>query len=141
MGRSFNGKYYRNLDNKGRLLLPSALLEKERPTLYVLSGFDGCLAVYPEEEYEELLAKLRNLDFRNPADRAYIRDVTSSTVKLKFDGAGRILLGKDICREYGFETEVTIIGVLDHFEIWDSASYSAYCLSNGLHSNQANRRS
>ena len=141
MVRTFIGTYYRNLDNKGRLLLPAQLLGKERPALYLLRGFDGCVSVYVKEDYDALIESLRSLDFRNPEDRAYIRNVTASASPLKFDSVGRILLEKDVCREYGLETEITIIGVLDHFEIWDRKAYAAYVMSNGSFSSQANRRS
>ena len=132
MGKTFFGSYPRNLDGKGRLLLPSALFGKELPTsLYILRGFDGCLSVYLQEGFDELLANLQTIDQRDPGERAYLRLVTSSMKELKVDAHGRVLLGVDTLAEYGLGDEVLVNGALDHIEIWDKAAFHSYLLHNG----------
>ena len=129
MGKLYFGNYTRSLDQKGRLQIPSPLLDEEAKELYILRGLDGCISVYGESSFQQHLAHLQTLDYRDPEQRAYIRLSSASMKKLSVDAHGRILLGKDLLREYGIETEVKIIGVLDHFEIWKPMGYAHYELA------------
>ena len=43
---------------------------------------------------------------------------------------GRVLLSKQTLDDYRIAKDVTLIGVLDHFEIWDATSYARYQLQN-----------
>ena len=131
MVKMFFGKYNRSLDVKGRLLIPAKLLSENEESLYVLRGFDGCLSVYQEDAFKKFFEELQSMDYRNEEQRAYIRLAASSVNEMKIDSHGRILLGKQIQDEYGIGQDVTIIGVLDHFEIWDAKSYARYLVSHG----------
>ncbi len=124
------GTYDRSLDEKGRLQLPPKLLEKEGDNaFYLLKGFDGCMAIYNQEGFDRYLEKLEGLDFFDDKTRAFIRATTSSIVTLKFDSHGRLFFGKAVLEAYGIKKDVTIIGCLDHFEVWDPASYARYSLA------------
>ena len=96
---------------------------------YVLRGFEGCLSVYPEESFEKLLASLQSLSFLSEENRAYIRLAASSAAEMEVDPHGRIALTKQLVDDYRIGKDVTIIGVLDHFEIWDAASYARYLVT------------
>ena len=116
------GTYRRNLDAKRRLLLPSRLLTvKEGDSLYVLRGFDGCLAVYDEEGFQKKVTELLSRDTLNPAARDYVRISASSVEALVVDGHGRIGLPAELLSRRNIGFDVTIIGALDHFEIWDTS--------------------
>ena len=54
----FIGTYNHSLDEKSRVILPSKLREKLGGTVYITLGLDKCLAVYPEETFENIAAKL-----------------------------------------------------------------------------------
>ena len=132
MGTLFYGSYPRSLDAKGRLLLPSSLFEEGTPeALYILRGFDGCLALYLPEDFEALVANLKRLDQHDPGQRAYLRIAAASMKKLKLDAHGRVLLGVDTLAEYGLGQEVTVNGAIDHLEVWDRKAYASYTLHNG----------
>ncbi len=124
----FFGTYYHNLDAKGRLVVPVRFRQmlKELKTLYILQGFEGSLSVYPESAYEKEVAYLESLNFKDANARAYVRTMYASIEELEVDNAGRITLSVRILKKYGIGTSVTVIGVGDHLEIWDSATYEAY---------------
>jgi MraZ protein len=122
----FFGTYNRTLDEKHRLQIPSKLVKEMPKSFYVLRGFDGCLAVYEESSFEALLAKLENLQFNEKTSRDYIRLASSSAVELEVDAHGRVTITSDLASTYHIEGEVSIIGVIDHFEIWDKATYEDY---------------
>lgn len=124
----FFGTYYHNLDAKGRLVVPARFREtlKEMKTLYILQGFEGSISVYPQSAYEKELAYLESLNFKDINARAYVRTMYASIEELDVDNAGRITLNVRIQKKYGINSSVTVIGVGDHLEIWDSIAYEAY---------------
>lgn len=132
MGKTiYYGTYHRNLDSKGRLLIPSKIAEDFGAEAFVMRGHEGCLAVYDPDGFEKLMAKYWSMDFENPEDRVKMRIAASSATPTKIDNVGRILLGKQLLKDYGIEGAVTLIGCFDHFEIWDEAAYARYLLANG----------
>lgn len=129
MGNYF-GTYSRTLDEKGRLQIPSKLADKDTKRFFILKGFEGCLAVYEEENFNALVAKLHGMNFLDETARNFIRLTTSSVQVLDVDSHGRVLLSKQTLDDYRIAKDVTLIGVLDHFEIWDATSYARYQLQN-----------
>ncbi len=127
----FFGSYSRNLDPKGRLMLPRELGIAPGETLYIMKGFEGCVSIYREDNFQEALNKLASLSYTDPDNRAYVRLAASSMKKLPIDSVGRVLLGKDLLKDYAIGKEVTLIGVIDHLELWDAGAYASYLLRNG----------
>lgn len=125
----FYGTYARNLDPKGRLLLPRELGIQPGASLYVMKGFEGCLSIYGEEQFAELVKKLQAMNFADESTRHYIRLASASIKKLPVDSIGRVLLGKALLEDYSIGKEVTLLGVLDHLELWDATSYAKYLLA------------
>lgn len=122
----FYGTYERTLDEKNRLQIPSKLLNALPKKFYVLRGFEGCLDVYLEDDFNRLADDLSSLSYRDPKSRAYVRLTLASVTELEVDSHGRISLCKNLIDAYRIGKNVTIIGALDHFEIWDSLSYEKY---------------
>lgn len=122
------GYYEHNLDDKGRLMIPSKLREGlvAGSTLYVLKGFEGCLSVYNEVAFNKLTSRLENLPYENKDNRKYIRGVLGSVVQLNVDKLGRIQIPTSVLSRYSIDREVVVIGVGDHFEIWDLKAYQEF---------------
>lgn len=137
----FVGTYYRSLDEKGRLLIPSKLKSEGTTSYFMLKGFEGCIAVYEKDEFERLIASLKALDFKKEENRAYIRLASASINELPLDSHNRVLIGKGILDNYRIGNDVTIIGVLDHFEIWDNVAYAQYQIANDSHYEELAERS
>ena len=120
------GSYQHNLDDKGRLLLPSKLLTKLSHTLFLLKGFDGCLSVYLEDTFDEYIKQISNKSFLEKDSRDIQRIALSSVVELTIDNSNRIQLPTDILRKYEIGKRVVVIGVIDHLEIWDEQKWNTY---------------
>ena len=127
----YYGTYHRNLDPKGRLLIPGKLTQENATEVYVLRGHEGCLAVYDGESFQKAMEKYASMDFEDPIQRAKMRMAFASVHPTKIDRVGRILLGAQILQDYGMKEKVTLIGCFDHFEIWDEEAYARYLLANG----------
>ena len=126
------GTYERNLDEKGRLQLPSRLIGESDETYTVVKGLDGCLSIYDSKGFDKFLERLSGLDTFDPDTLAFVRMTTASVSPLKYDSHGRLLFPREVLRAHGIGSKVTIIGVLDHFEVWDSEAYVRYSLKSSL---------
>ena len=124
----FFGHYEHSLDEKGRLLLPKKIKEelKDNSPLYVLKGFEGCLSIYREAEFLKLCEECEKISFNKKNSRSYLRAVLSSVIELTIDKVGRIQIPKDTLTRFHISKNVIIIGVNDHFEVWDNESYQRY---------------
>jgi MraZ protein len=125
MGKFF-GTYSRTLDDKKRLQIPSKLVKEMPHSFYVLRGFEGCLSIYEEAEFNALMAKLESLSYLSETARNYVRLSSASVEELEVDSHGRITLPKELADTYKMGNDVVLIGVLDHFELWDATAYDAY---------------
>ena len=124
----FFGQFEHTLDEKGRLLLPRKIKEalNSSAPLYVLKGFEGCLAVYSEGEFLKLVKECESVSFNKKNSRDYLRAVLSSVIELNLDKVGRIQIPSTTLAKYQIKKNVIIIGVGDHFEIWDKVIFTEY---------------
>ena len=65
-------------------------------------------------------------------EKAVVDEVVQEALEMKVDSHGRILIAREVLDDYQLDNEVTVIGVLDHFEIWDEGAYARYMLENGF---------
>lgn len=109
-------------------MIPSKLREglSSGSPLYVLRGFDGCLSIYNELAFKKLYASLEDYSYNQKDSRNYIRALLSSVTQLNVDKIGRIQIPVTILDKYSISREVVVIGVGDHFEIWDKKTYQNY---------------
>ena len=122
----FYGSFVHNLDNKGRVVIPSKMRDELGSKAYILKGYDGALSIYKESDFNELIAKIKNLSFTKKDARAHLRVQLASVCELDIDKLGRALLPSQLLAKYHFGKEVMIIGALDHIEVWNKAEYEAY---------------
>ena len=57
----FMGEFRHNIDAKGRLIIPSKLREQCGESVVITRGFDGCLALYTQEGWNDYYQKLQTL--------------------------------------------------------------------------------
>lgn len=122
----FYGNYDHCLDEKYRLMLPKKLRSSLSEKLYIMKGFDGCVSLYNEESFLKMNKKLEDLSFNHQKERNYIRMVLSSVVELEIDSVYRIKMPVSVVKKYNLNKEITIIGALDHIEIWDRVAWLKY---------------
>ena len=122
----FIGSYYHNIDEKGRLVIPSKMRDELGSKAYILKGFDGALSVYKETEFIALVERLKTLPFHKKNSRAYLRIQLASACELDIDRQGRTLLPAQLLAKYQIGKEVIVVGALDHIEVWNKVDYENY---------------
>lgn len=119
----FMGEYNHTIDAKGRLIIPSKFRETLGDEFVVTKGLDGCLFVYPNEEWSAFEEKLRTLPLTNKNARQFSRFFLAGAASCEEDKQGRILI-PGVLREFAqLEKEVVLVGVLSRIEIWSRAKW------------------
>ena len=119
------GEYKHSIDAKGRLAMPAKLRDELGERFTVTKGLDGCLAVYPEKEWEPLEQRIRGLGNGEKARRVK-RYYFANAFDAQLDAQGRILIPANLREFADLQKDVVVIGQLDHAEIWDSEKWRVY---------------
>jgi MraZ protein len=124
----FTGSYRRTLDDKLRLPLPKPLRDPlaEGGPFFLTPGLDGCLALYPEKEFEALAERLAASSPAAREVRDYSRLFYSQAACVAPDGQWRFRVPPELAKWAGFAGEVMIVGVRDHMEIWALDKWQQY---------------
>lgn len=122
----FMGQFNHNIDEKGRIIIPSKFRDKLEPTLIATKGFDGCIALYPNNEWEKFLTNLSKLPTNMMDARKHIRVLVGSASECSFDKQGRINLPANLIKDAALDKECVVVGNLEHIEIWSKERWEAY---------------
>ena len=114
----FIGQYQHNIDDKGRLVLPTKYRDKIGKGSIITIGFEGCLTIYPESEYLKTQEGLRKMPMTNRNVRNYLRVFEGSASEAEFDKQGRIKIPAHLIRHAHLEKECVIVGLNSVIEVW-----------------------
>lgn len=122
----FLGEYQHALDPKGRVILPSAFREQLSNGLVMTVGLDHCLAVHPSEDWQRVVASLRELKTTDRTQRMFARMITAMAHPEELDRQGRITIPARL-REYaGLTKDVAVVGNDARIELWDAERWARY---------------
>ena len=128
----FMGEYQHNVDLKGRLIIPSRYREQLGEKLVVTRGLDGCLYLYPMDEWEAILKKLKNLNLLKTQDRQFMRFFVAGATECELDKQGRILLPASLRKSAGIDKDVVLAGMMERIEIWDKDKWEEKTASDDM---------
>src|SRR6266513_1055593 len=101
------GEYEHTIDDKNRLTLPAKFRQAFDEGLVLTRGIERCLSAYPRSNWTETVeSRLRELD---PLSKE-----------------GRVMVPSPLGDYAGLGKEVVVVGIRDHLEIWDRASWRAH---------------
>lgn len=113
----FMGTYGHSIDAKGRVIVPAKFREVLGDSFVVTLGLDGCLFVYPEEEWEDFVKQLKELPGSKEA-RKLQRYFMAGAAPCDVDKQGRVLIPSNLREKVGLDKEVVFVGVMSKIEIW-----------------------
>ena len=118
------GSYLHQLDEKGRVALPSAFRrDAAEGALVLVQVHPEALTLYPQETWREVEERLRELLRRQPSARPYVLGVTAKAVEVVPDKQGRILVPQRLAASAGLDGQVLLVGLIDRIELWDPARF------------------
>ena len=124
------GEYHHNIDDKGRLILPSKFREDLGEEFVVTRGLEECLFVYPKSEWQKITDQLKSLPFTKKDARSFMRFFLSGATATVFDKQGRINITSLLISYADLKKECVIIGVGDRLEIWSKEKWDAFYNNN-----------
>ncbi len=123
----FFGEYSVSFTAPGRILLPKRIRELLKGNVFILTkGFDFCLAGYDKDEWEQKAKELLDVSILEEEEIEKRRFVFSSAVYLEIDNQGRFVISRNLLEYSSLENKAVIIGVGDHFEIWNQDKWKEY---------------
>lgn len=124
------GEYHHNIDDKSRIVLPSKFREELGETFVITRGLEGCLFIYSQKEWDNIVSKLKTLPFTKKDARAFLRFFLSGASLCSFDKQGRIAIPNPLVSYANLQKECVVIGVNDRLEVWSKDKYEDYFNSN-----------
>ena len=127
---SFKGSYIYSVDDKGRVSLPAKLRKCVSPeaneTFVIIRGFERCLFIYPNDEWNKIESDLRKLSAYDSDHRRFVRTFLEPAIESQLDVQARISIPVEL-REYAdIRGEARIIGALERIELWNPKIYDEY---------------
>ena len=121
---TFTGQYSFNIDSKNRVNIPAPLRKqfsnKDKKTFVVTRGIDSCAWIYPITEWKKIQSELQQLSSLSKTNRIFLRNHLRHANILKYDSQGRFVLPQSLIEYASIKKDITIIGVLNKIEIWNT---------------------
>ncbi|MDO4289165.1 MAG: division/cell wall cluster transcriptional repressor MraZ [Eubacterium sp.] len=120
------GEYAHNIDDKGRLIIPSKFRDALGETFVITKGLDHCLFVFSMTEWTVFQDKLRALPISDKDARSFSRFFFSGAAECTLDKQGRISVPQSLRKYAKLDKETRIIGVANRLEIWNADDWDSY---------------
>ncbi|OGH59554.1 MAG: division/cell wall cluster transcriptional repressor MraZ [Candidatus Lindowbacteria bacterium RIFCSPLOWO2_12_FULL_62_27] len=133
------GSYTREVDGKGRFLVPAKLKvrldevsggARKAGELVLTRGFERCVYLFPKSQWSEFLK--REIESRSELSkdiRKLKRMLTGKAEEVEVDRQGRLLIPKAFLEEHlqmkRGSRRIVVVGVMDHIEIWREEAWQA----------------
>jgi len=124
---NLTGEYECKIDEKGRIIFPSALKKKLAPEFqdrFVINrGFEGCLVIHPMDVWNEITRDINSLNKYVEDTRRFIRVFYDGATEVVLDSQNRFLLPKILLPHASIDKEVILSALADRIEVWDKQTY------------------
>lgn len=128
---NLTGNYQYNLDDKGRLTIPSKLREQLGNAVVVSLNFDNTLALRRKVDFETFKQTLLNKNQMKSNVRLVTRTILGNSFELEFDSQGRILIPEVLAKTIQLKKNVQILGVGDKLEIISQENWNSFMKKTG----------
>ncbi|WP_286999431.1 MULTISPECIES: division/cell wall cluster transcriptional repressor MraZ [Comamonas] len=123
----FQGASSLNLDGKGRLSIPTrhrdALISQAQGQITITKHPHGCLMLFPRSEWLLFRERIGQLPM---SAQWWKRIFLGNAMDVDMDGTGRVLVSPELRQAVGLDREVILLGMGNHFELWNKATYEAH---------------
>ena len=125
---SFTGEFRHSLDERGRVAIPARFRPRLAAGATLARWLDGCLGLFPQEEWVALSEKIAGLPVTNQPARAFARFMFSGAVETELDRQGRVLVPSYL-RDYAGVAaggDVVVVGAHSRIELWSPQAWESY---------------
>jgi len=129
------GEYEGTVDEKGRVFISNKLrsqidCDEHGSNFYLTLGANGILCLYPEKYFKQIA--LAESPGTVAPDEAVVFERMNFALagKVELDRQGRLLINEKIRKRANLQNDLTLIGVRDHIELWNSEDWDKYVSDN-----------
>lgn len=120
----FQGASAITLDTKGRLSVPTryrdALTGLAQGQITITKHPHGCLMIFPRPDWLQFRERIAQV----PMNAQWWKRVFMGNAQdVEMDGTGRVLIAPELRQAAGLDKDVILLGMGNHFELWDRATY------------------
>ncbi len=130
----FQGHANINLDEKGRIIIPSKfrrhILPEANGILNVTLGRDKCIWLFPSYQWQNVLVTLNEVNPYTKDEVAMKRQMLYYADELSVDSQHRLLIPQELLQMVNIKKEVLLLGQLERIEIWNPKVYEDYLKGN-----------
>jgi MraZ protein len=119
----FFGEFEYKIDEKGRVPLPPRFRGLLRAGMVLSPGVEGCITVYPLDEWKKLADSLTAASMSPSRLRTLKRAVFATAFSLKMDNQGRIALPAPLKAHAEIVSEIVVIGANNYLELWNKVRW------------------
>jgi len=125
------GEYQHVVDGKSRVLISNKLRnqidsDEHGTNFYLVLGANGILCLYPEKYFEQVVLSVAPHTTAPDEAVAFERMSFALASKVDLDAQGRLLLNENLRNRAGLKDNITLVGVRDHIELWNSQTWEQY---------------
>ena len=125
------GEYQHVIDAKSRVLVSNKLrnqidAEAHGSNFYLVLGANGILCLYPEKYFEQIVMAVAPGTTAPDEAVAFERMSFALSSKVELDAQGRLLINERLRKRAGLKENITLVGVRDHIELWNSENWQQY---------------
>jgi len=125
------GTYHRSVDQKQRIALPKGIRDSlaarvASSVFYMTPGTEGSISVFAESSFEQLAGRLAEASPASGDVRAFGRLFYAKARRVELDRQGRLRVPQELAEWAQLSDDVTLVGVGDHMELWETTRWNAY---------------
>jgi MraZ protein len=125
------GEYEHIVDDKSRVLISNKLrnqidADEHGSSFYLVLGANGILCLYPEKYFEQVVLAAAPGSAAPDETVAFERISFALASKVELDRQGRLLLNDKLRTRAGLRDRITLVGIRDHIELWNSEDWEQY---------------
>jgi MraZ protein len=125
------GEYEGTVDEKGRVFVSNKLrnqidCDEHGSSFYLTVGPNGVMSLYPEKYFKQIA--LAESPGTVAPDEAVVYERMNFALagRVELDRQGRLLISEKIRKRANLQNNLTLIGVRDHIELWNTQDWEKY---------------
>ena len=123
VGQMFFGQFEHNIDDKGRITIPSQYRGLLDTGAYITRGFENNLIIMRTEDFNSLYHKMRGLSITKEETRDLARLIFANATLVDLDKSGRVLIPQFLRTAVNLDKEIVLVGIGPYFEIWSKENW------------------
>jgi MraZ protein len=131
--KRFRGSFVLRVDDRGRVKIPSQYLsiltEQYGKDLYITSLNGDCVLIYPLKVWEDIEQSIEKIKIRAPEIQEYISRTSYWGNESEVDARGRLLIPPELRKTSQLDSNLRIIGEIDHMVVWNEELFKQESLS------------